>query len=44
MRIKMIEIYATLILAYLEENLYENIGRKYGKDIKMILVDHGEDT
>ena len=26
--------YATLNLAYLEENLYEKIGKKYGNNIK----------
>ena len=31
---KMVPIYATLILAYLEENLYEIIGKKYSNDIK----------
>ena len=31
---KMAPTYATLTLAYLEENLYEIIGKKYGNDIK----------
>ena len=31
---KMASTYATLTLAYLEENLYEIIGEKYGEDIK----------
>ena len=31
---KMAPTYATLTLAYLEENLYEIIGYKYGNDIK----------
>ena len=31
---KMAPTYATLILAYLEENLYEIIVKKYGNDIK----------
>ena len=31
---KMAPAYATLTLAYLEENLYEIIGKKYGNDIK----------
>ena len=31
---KMAPTYATLTLAYLEENLYVIIGRKYGRDIK----------
>ena len=31
---KMAPTYATLTLAYLEENLYEIIGKKYGNNIK----------
>ena len=31
---KMAPTYATLTLTYLEENLYEIIGKKYGNDIK----------
>ena len=31
---KMAPTYATLTLEYLEENLYEIIGKKYGNDIK----------
>ena len=31
---KMAPTYATLTLAYLEKNLYEKIGKKYGNDIK----------
>ena len=31
---KMASTYATLILAYLEENLYEVIGKKYANDMK----------
>ena len=34
METKMAPTYATLTLAYLEENLYEIIGKKYGNDIK----------
>ena len=30
----MVPTYATLTLAYLEENLYEIIGKKYGNDIE----------
>ena len=30
----MVVTYATLTLAYLEENIYEIIGKKYGNDIK----------
>ena len=31
---KMVPTYTTLTLAYLEENLYEIIGKKYGNNIK----------
>ena len=31
---KMAPTYATIFLAYLEENLYKIIGKKYGNDIK----------
>ena len=31
---KMAPTYATLTLAYLEENLYEKLGKKYGHNIK----------
>ena len=31
---EMAQTYATLILAYLEESLYEKIGKKYSNDIK----------
>ena len=31
---KIAPTYTTLTLAYLEENLYEIIGKKYGNDIK----------
>ena len=31
---KMAPIYAILTLAYLQENLYEKIGKKYRNDIK----------
>ena len=31
---KMAPTYATLTLAYLKENLYEIIGKKYSNDIK----------
>ena len=31
---KMAPTYATVTLAYLKENLYEMIGKKYGNDIK----------
>ena len=31
---RMAPTYTTLTLAYLEENLYEIIGKKYGNDIK----------
>ena len=34
METKMVLTYATLTLSYLEENLYEIIGKKYGNDIK----------
>ena len=34
METKMAPTYATLTLTYLEENLYEIIGKKYGNDIK----------
>ena len=34
MGIKMASIYAILTLAYLEENLYKIIGKKYGNNIK----------
>ena len=30
----MTQTYATLILSYLEENLYEIIGKKFNNDIK----------
>ena len=31
---KMAPTYNTLTLAYLEEDFYENMGQKYGKNIK----------
>ena len=34
METKMVPTYATLTLAYLEENLYEIIGKKYSNNIK----------
>ena len=34
---KMAPIYATLTLVYLEENLYEIIGKKYSNDYKRII-------
>ena len=34
METKMAPTYATLTLAYLEKNLYEITGKKYGNDIK----------
>ena len=35
--------YATPTLAYLEGNLYEIIGKKYGDNIKKTLPNHGKD-
>ena len=35
---KMAPIYAILTLAYLEKNLYENIGQNYSNDIKMNFI------
>ena len=42
MEIKMAPTYANLILAYLEENLYEIIGKKY--NIKAELIRLWKDT
>ena len=40
---KMATTYTTLALAYLEENLYEIIGKKYSNDIKEELSNYGRD-
>ena len=41
---KMAPIYTTLTLAYLEENLYEIISKKYNHNIKQNLLDDGKVT
>ena len=41
---KMVPIHTTQNLAYLKENLYEIIGKKYGNNIKREFTNHGKDT
>ena len=41
---KIAPTYATLTLIYLEDNLYDIIGKKYSNNIKQTLLDHRNDT